>query len=145
MRRHIFISYRFKDRNIAHNVETFFQTQGGTCDGKPKYVEQNLSSEDSGVIEAEIRRVMDQCMGVLLVVGDDNHNSTWIDYEVAHADGSRLPIVAVRLPGYTGGVPQRVQNRVRAQEIPFVAWEQTALCTALNKMEGMRSSIRSTA
>lgn len=143
MSRNIFISYRFKDRSIAHNVETFFQTQGGTCDGKPKYVENNLSSEAPAVIDAEIKRVMDQCMGVLLVVGDDNHNSTWVDYEVAYADGCRLPIVAVRLPGYKGGVPNRVKNRVRNQEIPFVEWTQDALCDALNRLDDIRSSARS--
>lgn len=140
MSRNIFISYRFKDRNIAHNVQTFFQDHGGTCDGKPKYVENNLSAEDTDVIKAEIKRVMDQCMGVLLVVGDDNHNSTWIDHEVAYADGKQMPMVAVRLDGYTGDVPQRVRNRVRDQVIPFVTWKEGALCEALNQLEAKRTS-----
>jgi hypothetical protein len=136
MSRNIFVSYRFSDRNIAHNVKTFFQPQEGSCDGMPKYVELNLSSLGPQVIDDEILRVMSQCMGVLLVVGDDSHNSTWIDREVQLADSLSLGMVAVRLPKTTGGLP----NRVRGRNIPFVDWSERTLCDALNRLEDKRNN-----
>jgi hypothetical protein len=135
MSRKIFISYRFFDNEYARNIKTFFQPQGGMCDGEPVFVTRDRSAEGREAIDAEIRTVMGPCAVVLLVVGDDNHNSRWIDREVELAVSRNLPMLAVRLPGKTGGLPNRVKEILKDRPVQIVAWREAELCPALNALQ----------
>ncbi len=129
MSRRIFISYRFSDRRLAHSVPDFFQANGGKCQGTAVYVDGKIEGGDD-VIDAEIRRVMDTCMAVLFVVGDNNHNSPWINREVQLAISKDLPIAAVQLKGTTGGLPEEL-TKLR-KPIEPLKWNSEILCQALN-------------
>lgn len=132
MSRKIFISYRFSDREIAHTVTNFFQPQGGNCDGKPAFVTNDVSSDGEKAIDEEIKRVMTGCIAVLFVVGDNNHNSTWIDREVELAVSYGLSPAAVQLPGTTGGPPNRLKEAFKEKPVRVVDWTKEALCEVLN-------------
>lgn len=137
MNKKIFVSYNFKDREPAHNVRPFFNRQGGRCQGEPVYVENDVSAQGEAAIREEILRILEPCVGVLFVVGDDSHNSPWIDWEAKMAIRRGLPMVAVQLPNKTGGMP----NRLKDLEVPFVAWGQETLCDALNRIDHTRKSM----
>lgn len=124
----IFVSYNFDNHATARNVKTFFQQQGGRCQGRPVFVEGDLSLKGDAAIDAAILRVMEPCVAVLFVVGDDDHNSPWIDREAQVALSRNLGVVAVRVPNTSGGLP----NRIARLDIPFVSWGQDTLCDALN-------------
>lgn len=123
----IFVSYNFRDHGIARSVKTFFQEQGGQCEGRPVFVEGDLSHMGDAAIDEEISRVMALCVGVLFVIGDNNHNSPWIDREAELALSRNLGLVAVRAPHTTGGLPNRI-----SQQVPLVDWSHDTLCNALN-------------
>jgi antiphage defense system Thoeris ThsB-like protein len=128
MPRKIFVSYNFrKDAHLAHNIKTFFQPQG-RCDGTPVFVE-NVSAQGDDAIDREINRVMEGCDAAVFVVGDDSHNSPWINREAELARSKPLGIVTVRAPGTTGGLP----NVLRGSPEP-VDWGHDELCQALNRI-----------
>lgn len=134
MSRKIFISYNYKDRQLAHQVIDFFQPQGGQCQGSAAFVKENVAEQGDAAIDAAIKDVMTPCVGVLFVVGDNNHNSPWIDREAELAVSRNLGMVLVQLPDTTGGVPNRLKD------LPVVEWKSHALCDALNKIPQPKSS-----
>jgi hypothetical protein len=128
MTRRVFISYKYTDREVAHNVHVFFQAQGGVCQGQPAFVEEDVAPEGDPAIKEIIQSVMKGCAAVLFVVGDDSHNSPWIEYEAKLARNWGLRMVAVRAPNTTGAVPNEIKNQVT-----LVDWAHDSLCAALNK------------
>ncbi|MFO1053952.1 MAG: TIR domain-containing protein [Planctomycetota bacterium] len=127
MPRRIFISYNFGDRELAHSIPAFFQSQDGRSEGQPVFVTNNVTQQGDAAVEREIRSVMAGCDSALFVVGDNVHNSPWIDREAELAISMGLALVAVRAPRTTGGLPKRLEPL----QIPVVAWKQDALATAL--------------
>lgn len=130
MKRRIFISYNFNDRLNAHNIGQFFQPEGGKCQGKPLFVENDVSSQGEKAIDTEIKSVMDKCKIALFIVGNDVHNSPWIDREAELAVSKNICIAAIRYPNTNGGLP----NFLAEREIPIVKWDQNELAKVLNKM-----------
>ena len=55
MSRKVFISFNYKDREFAKNVKTFFNSQGGKCQGEPVYVEKDVSGNGNEAIDDEIK------------------------------------------------------------------------------------------
>ena len=130
MSKKVFISFNFKDSAIAKNVKPFFNNQGGKCQGKPVYVENDVSDQGDKAIDDEIKSVMSSCDAILFVVGDESHNSPWINREAEIAISQNLGIVAVQAPDTIGGVP----NEIKENNVPLVNWDKDALCNALNKV-----------
>ena len=129
MARRVFVSFNFKDAAAAKSVRSFFQDQQGQSQGKPVFVENDVSANGDAAIDTEIRRVMSGCDCALFVVGDESHNSPWINREAELATSLGVGRVAVRAPGTRGGLPGQLAN----QNIPFVKWSQDALAEALNQ------------
>jgi hypothetical protein len=127
MAKSVFVSYHFRrDHEVARNLKAFFQPSG-TCQGSPVFVENDVSAEGTPAIDREINRVMSGCDAALFVIGDDTHNSPWIDREAALAISKNLPLVAVRRPGSTGNLPPQLRDRT-----PLVEWKHAALTSAVN-------------
>lgn len=129
MSRWVFISYNFNNRELVRTLKNYFQDRGGPCAGKPLYVTNDVSKDGDSAIDREIRSVMDQCAAAIFVIGDDNHNSPWIEREAKIASSRDLAIVAVRLPDTTGALPPKL----REMKIQIEDWGPDALCTALNR------------
>lgn len=129
MSRLVFVSYNFRhDRATARNVGQLFQSGGGTCDGRPVFVEHDVSGGGDAAIDREIRRVMAPCSAAIFVVGDDSHNSPWLEREAEIATSMNLRIAAVQASGTEGGAPKVLRDR----GIEPYAWADPAMCTYLN-------------
>jgi hypothetical protein len=129
MRRLVFISYNFNDRECSHNILSFFQEKGGPCQGKPQFVSGG-SSFSNAEIDNAIRSAMELCEAGLFIIGDNNHNSPWIAREAQLAASLALPLVAVRLLGTDGGLPRELAPR----SVPFVEWSPQKVAIALNPL-----------
>ena len=127
MGKRIFVSYNFGDRELAHNAEQLLRK------GTDAPVAQAVFVSDlpSDAPEDEIRKAIDaaiaRCDGVLFVVGDDNHNSPWIDHEVRQASRRGLRSVAVQVKDTAGGVPNSLKGHVR-KPLP---WEPDVVASAV--------------
>lgn len=105
MAKKVFISFNFKERGYKNDMLRLFASGGGKIEATPIQVENDVSTGGPTVIEAEIRRVMDPCCGLIALVGTDAHNSPWIDSELRHADRLGIPKVGVLHPQVRAGLP----------------------------------------
>ena len=56
MARKVFISYNFNDKQLVHSIKSFFQPYGGTVQGKPVFVTDNVSKDGDKAIDNEIKQ-----------------------------------------------------------------------------------------
>lgn len=124
----IFVSYNFNDRAVVHTVKSMTQDVGGKIDGKFVFVTNDVSDYGDNAIDREIRSVMSGCDVALFVVGDNSHNSPWINREVELAVSQGLTRVVTRPKGYTGGIP----NALYSTNYTEVGWSMNNLAYYLN-------------
>lgn len=129
MANRIFVSYNFNDREISRSINSFTQLHGGPVRGNFIFVENDVSGYGDHAIDKEIKDVMTGCVSAFFIVGDNNHNSPWINREVVLAMSKGLKIVISRFPNSNGGVPSQLRN------IPYteVQWTASNIAKELNK------------
>ncbi len=122
--KNVFVSYNFKDQEVVHTVQNMAgQFSGGNF---AKFeLTKNVALQGDAAIDQEIRRVMNSCDSVLFVIGNNNHNSPWINREVELAISADKRLVLTRLPGTTGGPPARLAGH------PIAEWKPNKLADAL--------------
>ncbi|WDD97411.1 TIR domain-containing protein [Thalassomonas actiniarum] len=129
MTNRIFVSYNFNDREISHSIKNFMQSHGGPVRGSFIFVENDVSAHGDTAIDKEIKDVMSGCDSAFFVVGDNNHNSPWINREADLAVSKGLKIVVTNLPNTYGGVP----NLLRQIPHTKVKWKGSDIAEELNK------------
>lgn len=129
MARKIFVSYNFKDKEVSHSVKAFLQKHGGKIDGEFVFVTTDVSSEGDAAIDREIRLVQSGCDAALFLIGNNSHNSPWINREAQLAKSNNLCIVLTRLPGSSGGRPYELYN----SNYPEAEWTEDNLAHYLNR------------
>lgn len=107
----IFVSHVFNDREVTHSIKGMSVENSGVVNGRFVFVENDVSISGSSAIDREIRNVMSGCNVALFLVGNNNHNSPWIEREVDLATSMGLPIIIMRLPFTSGGVPNALRNK----------------------------------
>ena len=107
----IFVSYNFNDRSISHSVNGMSKDNNGPVNGRFVFVEGDVASNGAAAIDKKIGNTMNNCDVALFLVGNNNHNSPWIEREVELATSKGFPILVMKLPDSTGGVPQSLKNR----------------------------------
>ena len=127
MRNRIFVSYNFNDREIGHSIKSMSSENGGQVTGEFVFV-SGVSSTDSREIYNNIKDIISSCNKVLFVVGNNNHNSPWINKEVDLAISKGLEIFVVRIPGTYGGIP----NNLPSYKYSEIVWNGYSLARELN-------------
>ncbi len=107
----IFVSYNFKDRSISHSIKGMSKGNSGPVNGRFIFVENDVSGDGDYAIDREIKNTMDSCDVALFLVGNEIHNSPWINREVEIATSKNIPIIVMRQPRASGGVPNSLKNR----------------------------------
>lgn len=106
-----------------------FQPDGGPIVGKPIWVTTDLSDEGDEAIKSEIRSVMDGCKIALFVIGQNVHNSPWVNYELAYAMSPlRIPCFGIINPHILFGPPNIFRN------IEILNWKPREIAQVLNKI-----------
>lgn len=108
---HVFVSYNFNDREIVHSINSMHQEMNKRSQVAFVFVQEDCSKFGDNAIDREIRHVMQPCDSVLFVIGDNNHNSPWIDREAQLAISMGKHIVLTRLPGTYGAPPTSLRNK----------------------------------
>ncbi|KZN12680.1 TIR domain-containing protein [Marinomonas sp. TW1] len=122
----VFVSHVFNDREITHSIKGMSVENSGVVNGRFVFVQNDVSIDGSAAIDREIRNVMSGCNVALFLVGNNNHNSPWIEREVDLATSKGLPIIIMRLPNTNGGVPNALKYK-RYQECSWSANKLAAL------------------
>lgn len=128
MSNRIFVSYNFNDREISRSINSFTQSQGGLVRGNFIFVKNDVSAYGDAAIDKEIKEVMSGCDSAFFVIGDNSHNSPWINREVDLAISKGLKIVVSNFPNTSGGVPNKLKHVPHTK----VAWSPLDIARALN-------------
>ncbi len=108
----VFVSYNFNDRENCHSIKAMTREKGGPVDASFIFVKNDVSRYGSAAIDKEINSTMQGCSSALFIIGNNNHNSPWINREVELAISKNLDIYITRLPRTQGGLPQKLpRNR----------------------------------
>jgi len=127
MANNIFVSYNFTNREVAFTVKSFSQNCSQNVQGRFVFVEKNVSAEGKEAIDREILRTMKECNAALFIIGNDNHNSPWINREVEIAITKGLKTVVTQLPETNGGLPPMLKN------YKLVNWTPKAIADEFNR------------
>jgi hypothetical protein len=109
--KNIFVSYNFNDRNISHSIKGMSKENSGPVNGRFIFVKNDMSAEGSLAIDREIKDTMQHCDVALFLVGNNNHNSPWIEREAQLSTSKNLPIIVMKLPQTNGGIPNALKGR----------------------------------
>lgn len=129
MANRIFVSYNFNDREISRSIKSFTQLHGGPVRGDFIFVEKDVSVYGDTAIDKEIKEVMSGCDSAFFVIGNNNHNSPWINREAVLAMSKGLKIVVSSFPNTNGGVPSQLRNIPHTE----VKWIPSNIAKELNK------------
>lgn len=121
----VFISYKYEDKKLKNKVEKWAK-EGRFGDdvvitGETKDVRQQGKKAIKNHLSPKLRGAST----VLVLVGDNTHNSTGVEYEVQHAKSQNKKIVTVRIPETKGGTPSALKDK------DLVAFEPDAIKKAI--------------
>lgn len=121
----VFVSYKYDDKKSKDrllkwvkdkclgDVVVTGETKDVRNDGK-KAIKNHLSPKLKG---ASI---------VLVLVGENTHNSTGVEYEIQHAKSHKKKIVSVRIPKTRGAAPKSIRD------VELIAFTQNDIKEAIN-------------
>ncbi len=101
----IFISYVYEDKPARDNVERWFE-QGKVGPNRVTIAEfTDFRQHGERAIETHLKPRIRGAAAVLCLVGQNTHNSEWVQYELSVASSLGKSIVLARIPGTTGAPP----------------------------------------
>lgn len=107
MQKQIFISYDFNDASFKGEVESWL-TEAGL------YVfsinRSELGPEPIIMAKNRMKEQINQSCMLLVLVGNNTHNRTFLNYEVAVAKSKQIPVRWIRLSGRNGAPPPEIQS-----------------------------------
>ncbi len=109
MKKTVFISYHFNDKSYKGEIVKWLKE--ANIDNI-SVDETDLRPEGSDVIEAQIKKQIEESDLLLILVGNDTHNRPWVDYEVSVAGSKQISRRWVRLPNRTGAPPKEVAGLI---------------------------------
>jgi hypothetical protein len=129
MAKSIFVSYNFNDRTVSKAVQGMIQEHKEDIQGRVVFVENDVSYNGSTAIDWEIEHTMEDCDAALFVLGDQHHNSPWLNQEVNHALAKHIPIMVTSLPGESRDKPVSLTE----DNCTTVTWDSGELYSGLNQ------------
>ena len=129
MAKRVFISFSFAERGLRNDLLQFFQEHGGLVQASPAFMTQDRSAEGEARIKEGIREIMEGCSGLIVLAGEQAHNSRWIEYEIGVAAGLRIPHVGVRHPDRQGGFPNTYRGMKEVQ------WDRKELAQVVGEWQ----------
>jgi hypothetical protein len=79
-------------------------------DGEIVFVVDDVSYNGSTAIAWEVASLMDDCDAVLFILGENPHNSPWLDHEVEFAMSKGMSILLTQLPETNAVTPDLLAN-----------------------------------
>ncbi len=125
MPKSIFISHVYEDLDARDKIRSWAMRgllgPGVVVTGES----QDVRHLGRNAIRSHLSPKLTGAAAIVVLVGNNSHNHSWVDYEVEHALSARKLVVPVRLPGTTGGGPASLRGRAT---VPF---DPTAIRRAL--------------
>ncbi len=128
MAQRIFVSYNFSDRIVKELVQSMMRKALKQLDGHLVFVTDDVSYNGPSAIAWEVARLMDECDATLFIVGENPHNSPWLDHEVECAMSKGMTILLTQLPQTNAYIPDLLANTSSVK----VGWDVNEIIACLN-------------
>lgn len=128
--RRIFISFRETEREHREAFEGILQNPNSPLRGIPISSREDVRHEGEEAIRIYIREMLNESDLMLCLIGNDSHNSRWIDYELNVATSKQKPIIGVKIPDTTGAGPELFLKR----NLPIVEWNTRRIQSAIDRI-----------
>ena len=107
----IFISFREIDRQHREGFEGLLQNPNSSLNAIPISSRKDVRIQGESVVKDHIKKLLNESDVVICLIGNDSHNSKWIDYEIEAAISKQIPIIGVRIPNTHGPGPYLFRKR----------------------------------
>ena len=109
--RNIFISFRETERDLREGFEGMLQNPTSPLRAYPISSRVDVRNKGEDAVRNEIKTLLRKSEIVIFLIGNDSHNSKWIDYEASLALTWHYPYIVVRLPDTTGNYPTPLKKK----------------------------------
>ena len=83
---------------------------------------KDMRGEPKEEIRQYINSYLQQCSGLILLLGNNTHRRPVVDYELDVMQSKKIPIIVIKLPETIGGLPKRLQSTMTKNDIlPYKA------------------------
>nr|QEE16833.1 hypothetical protein DSAG12_02663 [Candidatus Prometheoarchaeum syntrophicum] len=114
----IFISYRETERDYREGFEGLLQNPNSELRGIPISSRNDVRAKGEQAVKNYIKEKIIESDLMICLIGNDSHNSTYVDYEMDVATSKQIPIIGVRIPNTSGGGP----NLFIKRELLLLDW-----------------------
>lgn len=129
MAKSIFVSHNFNDKQVSKAVQGVMAEHREDINGKVVFVENDVSYNGATAINWEIEHTMEDCDAALFVLGENHHNSPWLNRECEHAIKKNIPILITSLPGEDFHKPASLND----DNCTVLNWDSGELYNCMNQ------------
>jgi hypothetical protein len=126
----IFISFRETERDYREAFEGILQNPNNPLQGIPISSREDVRTHGQNFVKNHIKQLIDNCDVLICLIGNDSHNSPWVDYEIAVATSKQIPIIGVRIPETSGSGPNLFVKR----EISICEWNTDQIAEEIEEI-----------
>jgi len=116
MSRKIFISHVFEDAQYVGNIRDWVSDPDFGFTELVVETQKDFRPDGAETIRIRLKKSIQKCHALIVLVGSDTHNKDWIRIEAEIATSIPIPVVCIRIPNSTGAKPKSLVNML---EVPF--------------------------
>ena len=124
----IFISFRESDRQYREGFEGLLQNPNSSLKAIPISSREDVRHQGESAVKNYIKKMLAESDIMICLIGNDSHNSNWIDYEMDVATSKNIPIIGVRIPNTYGSGPLLFKKR----DLPIINWNVNEIKREIN-------------
>jgi hypothetical protein len=107
----VFVSYKYEDKKWKDDLEKFAKDgrlgENVVITGETEDVRPN----GTNAIRSHINPKITGATNVIVLVGNDTHNSSGVEREIQSAKSQQKKIIAIKIPGTMGAVPKSLGSQ----------------------------------
>ena len=123
--RSVFISYKYEDKPWKERIEELIKNRRLGDDIRITGESEDVRQGGEKAIKDHLGPKIRGASAILVLVGNDTHNSSGVDYEIQFAKSHHKKVVPVRIPDTQGGLPDKIRDK------DVVAFEPEAITQAI--------------
>ena len=123
----IFVSFRESDKSYREAFEGLLQNPNTNFYHAPISARKDYRPLGSEATRKYLNRLIKGCSALACLIGENTHNSPWIEHELDVASSLKIGIAAIRIPDTRGGAPLLIKKK----NIPIVKWRSVEINSAL--------------
>jgi len=111
MSKSIFISYVYEDKEHRDKLKAWSEKKLLGENSNVTFERKDCRAQGDADIEKELDTMIQGAGVVVVLLGQNTHNHSWVIHEITLAKRKNKKCVLVRIPGTTGGKPKILNDQ----------------------------------